>query len=125
MPVPVGRPHPMSDAGTERRRSPRLPLRVPVMIACGDQREASWTVSVSENGALVTATRPIESGQRVSLLNVATGRSTVAWVVAPLLPDAKEAARGLAGGDFRIAIRLDEPDAAFWGPAYARRLRGS
>lgn len=114
-----------SDTGSERRRSPRLPLRVPVMIACGDEREASWTVSVSENGALVTASRPFESGERVDLLNVATGRSTVAWVVAPLLPNANQSMPGLARGDFRIAVRLDQPDAAFWGPAYTRLLRST
>lgn len=114
-----------SHTGSERRRSARVDLRVPVLIACSGVREACWTVSVSENGALVTASRPLESGQRITLLNVATGRSTAAEVIAPLLPSAQGGASDVPGGAFRLAIRLDEPDATFWGPAYSRLRRQS
>ena len=113
----------MTEAGADRRRSRRVPLRVPVVIASDGMREASWTLSVSANGALVTCSRPFEAGQKVVVVNVATGRSTDAEVVTPFLPEAGGGAVHAPGGGFRLAIRLVVPDEAFWGPAYSKTVR--
>ena len=115
-----GAPAPLA---SERRQSPRLRVRIPILLDWGGRREPGWTVTANEAGALVTCARPLEAGQRVTLLNVTTGKQAVARVVAPLLSAAEGAARSDPG--FRLALRLETCGVRFWGPVYYEALEES
>jgi hypothetical protein len=77
-------------------------------------------VTANEAGALVTCARPLEAGQRVTVLNVTTGKTAVARVVAPLLADSADPSG--QGGGFRLAVRLETFGVQFWGPVYYEAL---
>jgi hypothetical protein len=92
-------------------------VRIPLLLEVSGLRDASWTVTANEGGALVTFPRPLARGERVVIHNVATGRTAVARVAASLLADAEPEARRTNPG-FRVALRLETFPEEFWGPAY-------
>lgn len=100
----------------ERRHGPRRAVRIPLLLDVGGLRDASWTVTANEGGALVTFPRPLAEGERVVVYNVTTGRTAVARVVAALLADREAAGASTSG--FRVALRLETFPEGFWGPVY-------
>lgn len=105
----------------ERRHGPRRNVRIPLLLDVAGLRDASWTVTANEGGALVTFPRPLAEGERVVVHNVTTGRTAVARVVAALLAD-REAA-GSSTASFRVALRLETFPEEFWGPVYYAAAR--
>lgn len=112
-----GAVHPYS---AEQRQSRRLQVRIPLLLDWRGRRVPCWTVTANEGGALVTSPHPVEADQRVSVLNVTTGKTAVARVVAPLLADS--GAVSSHTGHFRLALRLETFGVRFWGPVYYSAL---
>jgi len=103
--------HEISRSIFERRRSQRVRVRIPLLLADAGSCEQSWTIDASDTGALVTSSHPIAPGQRVTLYNVTTGLTAVARVAASLLSTEPEAS-------FRLALQLESHPDGFWGPLY-------
>jgi len=101
----------------ERRHGARIPVRIPLLLEVEGRRDASWTVTANEGGALVSFSRPVSEGERAIVHNVTTGRTAVARVVATLLADS-QAESPHSGSSFRMALRLETFPEGFWGPVY-------
>jgi hypothetical protein len=106
----------------EQRHGERLKVRIPLLLEVGGLRDASWTVTANEGGALVSFPRPVAEGERVLVHNVTTGKAAVARVVATLLADSEPAGHR-SGGGFRMALRLETFPEHFWGPVYYTSAR--
>jgi hypothetical protein len=98
--------------GAERpRRSPRVPLEMPVRLS---RRGASWTARtavVNREGALVLSPVPLREREtiRITRGHGQTAMCRVAWCGGEVAP-----------GLHQVGLELIDPSPAFWGPAYER-----
>lgn len=108
---------------SERRQSSRVAVRIPILLDSRGRRDPGWTVTANEAGALVTCAHPIEAGERVTVLNVTTGKTAVASVVAPLLSESAD--RPDAEPGFRLALRFETFGESFWGAVFRAALHAA
>jgi hypothetical protein len=98
--------------GTERRRSERLLLTVPLRVHGVDAlefdfKEDACTISFNRHGVRIRINRPLIIGQIVTLINVVTHREADFRVIGPTSPRTDE------GGEWALES-LDEKD-DIWG----------
>jgi hypothetical protein len=98
--------------GTERRRSERLLLTVPLRVHGVDAlefdfKEDACTISFNRHGVRIRINRPLIVGQIVTLINVVTHREAEFRVIGPTSPRTEE------GGEWALEC-LDEND-NIWG----------
>src|SRR5215472_13779212 len=97
-----------------RRRSQRLPLRIPIRIECSDQNCGrhvvdAFTGVISAHGALVRMPWEVHPGQELVLQNLATRERqscTVVYVVV------------LENGEFAVGVDFGQPNPKFWGVTF-------
>ena len=100
-----------SGATREKRRSERVKLSVPVLVAgetlSGEPiQEVTQTVIVNAHGGLFRLKAELLVGQPIMINNMQTNREESSRVVrSELLP----------GGEFGIAFEFDNPAPEFWG----------
>ena len=99
------------DNHAERRRSPRQLRDVPLLIR-GDSsleqqpfQEETFTISISDYGALVLLAARVVLGQRLLLVNLSTQNKMEGWV-ARLGPP--------YGGLAQVGIEFAQPAPEFW-----------
>jgi len=99
--------------GTERRRSQRMPLSIPVDVVSFDSsppfRGRCNTIDVSFHGCQFFITRPFKHGARLLLDILNTHHTATAYVVRvmPAVPDMKVML-------WKIGVALDLPS-NYWG----------
>jgi hypothetical protein len=98
--------------GTDRRRSDRLLLTVPLRVHGVDAleldfKEDACTISFNRHGVRIRINRPLIIGQIVTLINTVTHREAEFRVVGPTSPRTEE------GGEWALEC-LDEND-NIWG----------
>lgn len=105
---PVG-----SDSATERRRTQRVLIAMPVLVRGGSGtktfEEETTTVSVSANGCLVRLGHPVIRGQEIAIVNPKTAEelpSTVTFI------GLKE------GSKAEVGVEFAEPSPLFWRIAF-------
>lgn len=97
-------PHP------ERRRSPRVERRLPLVVESAGRLSRVVTREISRHGASIHCRLPARPGQLLHLANLDLFRETAARVVrCEELPD----------GFRRLGVEILDPDADLWGDAYA------
>lgn len=98
-----------SAPGDERRRGKRRALRVPLFVygSTGDNvpfLEATDSLGVSENGALLILSAHVSLGQRLMLLNRRNGMEQECTVVRA----------GKRGYKMPVGVRFSHPSPEFW-----------
>ena len=94
----------------ERRRSPRLPVNV-TLIVCGQSadnqqfQEQTFTLSINAHGALVPLAAHVSLGQRLVLMNPQTWNERSGRVTRLGSAD---------GGRTQVGIEFSEPSLEFW-----------
>src|SRR6266576_6233637 len=96
--------------GPERRRSGRLSWDIGIIIRVASPKGASWeeetfTISVSNHGALVLLEGNVAVGQEVTLVNPQNQREVAAKVVR---------IGGPHGGLRMVGLEFLEPSGEFW-----------
>ena len=102
------------DLPKERRRSVRVPRRVPLTLSHGLDSCNARSVVISANGALVKSNAPFLENTAVLVINNALGIWAEAWVIS-----ARPAAEP---GRFAIALGFTEAAPVFWGKDYSQGL---
>src|ERR1700691_2433316 len=106
---------PSQGTGIERRRSPHLLRDVPLIVRgeSAEHRgfhEETFTISISNHGALMLLASEVSAGQRLVLVNPATS-GTIECRVARL--------GSLYGGLAQVGIEFAHPAPWFWsGPMH-------
>ena len=103
--------------GSERRRSTRVPLEMPLQLLVDGEVLAARTVLGNRQGVLAYSPKLCARGSIIEARNAATGRSTrvrVAWAWVER-----------EGGTKTIRLALEKADAApsAWEEEYEGRLR--
>ena len=91
--------------GIERRRSNRMVWDVGLVVRGEGFREGTFTVSVSQHGALVLMQAKVEVGQTVYLVNPETGKEVESHIVRIGSPH---------GGLRVVGVEFIEPSKEFW-----------
>ena len=97
-----------------RRKTQRIPLRVPVLVTGAEPQLKSYspgdTLNVSMDGALIQLTKPVPVGATVRIDIPNTNRHSLARVVRAEKADGSR-------WKVAIAIQLQQPPGNFWGVA--------
>jgi hypothetical protein len=100
----------MNSNASNRRRSQRLFIQIPVLIQGrtankSEFSETAHTVVVNAHGALVEMGMPLDQGQRVMLQNIRTSEK-IASEVKLVTPGEM--------GKFNVGLEFVDPDPGFW-----------
>jgi hypothetical protein len=100
----------MTEITTNRRRSQRLFLQVPVVVEVSQPnqpplREETQTVVLNAHGTLLEMRAALETGRTVTLRNVRTTEQIECLVKLVTPTD---------GGKFNVALEFKRPNASFW-----------
>ena len=101
-----------SRAMLERRRSSRVPIRVPVRISTGETDgslldAAAEAISVSRGGALLRTSFSPELGSRITVLHGISGEAREFRVIRVSGPR--------KDGLFEVGVEILYPERNFWG----------
>jgi hypothetical protein len=93
----------------DRRRSPRILLRVPILVQ-GDSsgqsyREETYSLVVNHHGGLILISKRVEAGQNLILENLATKQEMNCHVVY-VGPSSL--------GRAQVGVEFSEPSSTFW-----------
>jgi hypothetical protein len=106
-----------ADALPEKRRSPRIMLRIPLRIEIGTSACSAHTVIVSRHGALVLSRLAGVEGTRLDVWNLESGEKARFRVVF----DGGEELPGL----HKLGIEPVDDRPGFWGPEYEELVTAS
>jgi hypothetical protein len=103
----------------ERRRSSRIPTRIPVKLFTGTPHEKSQshaeTISVSRYGALLRAPISPEVGTRIDILHEVSNEIRAFRVICAKNPGAAAQAMKNQESLFEVGVEILYPMRNFWG----------
>ena len=112
MPVATG-PSGAAPRATEKRRSVRVHIAIPVLVrggqGAGAFREETFTVQVSAHGCMVRMARKMERGQPVTIIHKKTAEELDCTVT--FLGQTE-------GGKTEVGVEFCEPSPVFWRIAF-------
>lgn len=94
----------------ERRRSPRVKQRLPLLVESGDRLARVVATEISRHGASLHSRLAVRPGDVVLVANLDLVRAAAVRVVR---------CDELSGGYRRLGVEILEPDDDLWGDAYA------
>ena len=89
----------------ESRRSTRVPLKVTIVVEGQELKCEGETIVVNLHGALISVSRELEAGMRISIFVLITGKRSPARIVSVPAP-------------LQCAIELEQPQ-NIWGVSLA------